>query len=381
MQLRTSELPGRHTRRRLLGTLAIVIAMLLVGGLAFIFHFGQSSVSAHPVRSPLAPSVYIGSAGGTLYKVDAASGTLLWSTVIGGRSIPSAPAVANGNVYVGSLRGDLVALHADTGAVTWRYRTGGAILASPVVVKGVVYVGSSDGYLYAIDAKSGSLHWHHRAGPANDAMTVFGPGVANGLVIAASSDEVAKSYVFAVNASTGAEVWRVSIAHQLPSDVKIVNGTVYLAATALSVAGGPTITDSYIYAFNAKDGSKLWRSSKIGAQILVAPTVANGHVYTGAQDGTMVAFDAKTGAQTWRHNANGPIYASPQIVNGVVYFGVGSTVHDNKGTSHSVTVDATKTDGAIIALDATTGSLRWRHQLAGYDGASFMIHGNALFVA
>jgi len=63
--------------------------------------------------------------------------------------ISSSPAVVGGVVYVGSADGNVYALDATSGAKKWAYRTGSPIDPSPAVAGGVVYVGSSNMNMYA----------------------------------------------------------------------------------------------------------------------------------------------------------------------------------------------------------------------------------------
>ena len=44
-------------------------------------------------------------------------------------------------------------------ALKWAFKTGGPIAASPTVVGGIVYAGSWDGYEYALNATTGALVW------------------------------------------------------------------------------------------------------------------------------------------------------------------------------------------------------------------------------
>ena len=76
-----------------------------------------------------------------------------WSYTTGG-NVGTSPAVANGVVYVGSADGNVYALNASTGAKLWSYHAGG-IDSSPAVANGVVYVGSADGSLYAFGLPDG----------------------------------------------------------------------------------------------------------------------------------------------------------------------------------------------------------------------------------
>ena len=82
----------------------------------------------------------------------AETGSRLWRYEIDGwvNSVDSSPVVANDVVYVGSADGHLYALDAGTGNRLWRYETGSGVESSPTVANGVVYVGSKDSYLYAI---------------------------------------------------------------------------------------------------------------------------------------------------------------------------------------------------------------------------------------
>jgi outer membrane protein assembly factor BamB len=69
------------------------------------------------------------------------------------------------------------------------------------------------------------------------------------------------------------------------------------------------------------------------------PVVANGVVYVGTEDGAMYALNASTGAVSWSVQAGGLFPSSPAVVNGVVY--IGSFDHN------------------VYALNASTGARLW----------------------
>jgi len=76
--------------------------------------------------------------------------TLDWRYTIGNSSdIFSSPAVTNGVVYIGSDDGSMYALNAKTGTKLWSYTTSGSIDSLPAVANGVVYFGSYDHNVYA----------------------------------------------------------------------------------------------------------------------------------------------------------------------------------------------------------------------------------------
>jgi outer membrane protein assembly factor BamB len=94
----------------------------------------------------------------------------------------------------------------------WTYKTGGMIAASATVVAGVAYVGSWDGYEYALNANTGALIWRTYLGittAPNCAPPSLGvssvAAVVGGVVYVGGGD----SNWYALNAATGAVLWSV----------------------------------------------------------------------------------------------------------------------------------------------------------------------------
>ncbi len=84
----------------------------------------------------------------------------------------------------------------------------------------------------------------------------------------------------------------------------------------------------------------LWQFSVPG-WAMTAPTVSDGRVYVGADDGSVYALDAANGAPLWTFET-GDVVRSPAVVSGgVVYAG--------------------SNDNVLYALDAATGDLLWQH--------------------
>jgi outer membrane protein assembly factor BamB len=94
--------------------------------------------------------VYAGSADGKMYALSTNNGAVKWATALGA-PVASSPAVANGIVYAtagGANAGDdksrVVALDATTGSLLWSAVLGGAFVSSsPTIANGTVFVGSS----------------------------------------------------------------------------------------------------------------------------------------------------------------------------------------------------------------------------------------------
>ena len=73
---------------------------------------------------------------------------------------------------------------------------------------------------------------------------------------------------------------------------------------------------------------------------LSSPAVWNGVVYFGSGDGNVYALDANTGTAKWKFATGNVVHASPAIADGVVFIG--------------------SWDSFFYALDAATGKEKWR---------------------
>jgi outer membrane protein assembly factor BamB len=114
--------------------------------------------------------VYIGtfasdSGRNTLYALDASSGNVVWQTDTGSDPVDSEAAVANGRIYVvtGRFHSELTAFDAASGASLWQHSITTSLVA-PVVANGVVYIDTKGGTLSALDAQTGVLLWQHMSG-------------------------------------------------------------------------------------------------------------------------------------------------------------------------------------------------------------------------
>lgn len=376
MATSTSPSPEGKTRKRfLVGLLATVALLALIITVSLTI-----SAATHQIPRASAstiPGVYVGAGDGTLYKINSAKGTAIWHTQVTDRNLPAAPAIANGVAFVGTLDGDVYAISAGTGHTIWHYQTGANIVSSPVVANNIVYVGADDNYVYALNAQNGKLLWRYNAALTNETVTPIGLVVANGAVYGSASDQVDHSYLFAINASTGAQLWHIKVRDQLFTGVEDVNNVLYLASSAIIHEGGPRTTDSYVYAYNAANGNRLWISGKIGDVVLSTPAVSNNVVYIGSQDTYVYALNAQTGARLWRHQLGGPIGSSPVVANGVVFVGVES---NPSAAPSSPTSDVTTSGGSIAALDATTGNLIWQQMhLNHYAGQPLVQFGHLVY--
>jgi outer membrane protein assembly factor BamB len=214
------------------------------------------------VSSPaVAKGVVYGDAqNGSVWAMDATTGTTLWSAYIAPYAF-SSPAVADGVVYVQAA--GLNALNASTGALLWTASTGGVDGgSSPAVANGVVYAGGwipapEGGTLAAVFAFDASGHVNCAGTPRTcgpmwtDAPAggddLSAPAVANGVVYAAGQWLVAYDAAGNINCSgtpkTCQPLWTAPeplYLQEPASSPAIANGWVY-------VGDGP---GTEVYAFS-----------------------------------------------------------------------------------------------------------------------------------
>ena len=144
-----------------------------------------------------------------------------------GRAFVASPIVAGGRVFIGSNTGVFYALDQATGAVAWSRFLGfskkltcnargiastATVAVDPATSKPTVYVSSGDGYLFALDAATGAVVWkreiHAQSPGVNDYFDWSSPTVANGSVYigvsAQCDDPLVRAGVNRYDQATGA---------------------------------------------------------------------------------------------------------------------------------------------------------------------------------
>jgi outer membrane protein assembly factor BamB len=377
---------GQTLRRRIDTIVALLFLTLLVGSLIVVVnmihhsnsHAASTASSGHTLSTasnrhagPSSLSVFVAGGHGELNKLDAQTGKLTWQFQTQGKEIPAPPAVADGVVYLGSTDGNVYAVNADTGAQLWQFTTDGTVLGSPAVDNGVVYAGSDNGSLYALDAKTGNQLWAYHAATSSEVVSVGSVTVANGIVYGTSSNNTSHSFVFAVDAKTGAQSWMQQVNNELLSAPQFSDGKLYVVTAALTQAGKSTSIESHLDVFDAATGSLPAQTSQdtesINANIplLGAPTVANGVVFYTALNGDVSAVSAGDASVQWKQSLGGQIDAAPQVANGLVYVGVSNGSIQNN---------------PILALNVQDGSPHWQHSITNYGGGNIVVNSGTLYV-
>ena len=214
-------------------------------------------------------------------------------------------------------------------------------------------------------------------GSAGSVLTLTGWGLgakepasvtwdATGAVMATATTDVHGAFqgrTFAVPAGTTAGTYGVTMTGGVSG--LVAHATFTVGAPPQSPSAGPD--DWATFGFNAQQ-TRDYPASATGFgtsalslkwQTLTAPvreldsstTVSHGIAYVGTVHGTLYAMNAATGAVLWTFAAHGPIYGSPNVVGGVLYFGTVDL--PNEGI----------VGNEVYALDATTGTQLWEDTL------------------
>ncbi|MBU6477037.1 MAG: outer membrane protein assembly factor BamB [Xanthomonadaceae bacterium] len=249
----------------------------------------------------------------------------IWSTRIGdgaGRSgVRLQPAFADGKLYLISTDGKLEALDAATGKTLWKQstRVGGGI-------------------------------WpfrHKKPGP--DARFAGGPTVSGNLLVVGTLD----GHVYAMDATTGKQLWSAEVDNEVISPPAIDGGVVYARTNSGNV-----------YAFDANSGERKWVYDQGNVPLLSlrgnGPLLAvHGVVMFGTDDGNVMSLRSDTGAIQWKL----PITK-----------GLGRTdIQKLNDADDSLQLDgnilyATAYHGELAAIDAQQGQLAWTRTFSSYVG-------------
>ncbi len=270
--------------------------------------------------------VYVGTLGGRIFALDAATGAILWSRppdALAGDTVWTSPAVADGVVYFAANRpwAVLYALDAATGATLWTASpTLSIIIASPVVTEGSMYLAFNDHSVIALDAQTGETRWTANAGSGMYAS----PAVADGRLYVT----VHNRGLLALDPGNGAQLWLAPMAGPQWSSPAAGKDRVFVCSR----------DDERVFAFDGATGAQVW-STPVGDWCHTSPAFANGVVYVGANDGRLYALNAATGQQAWSQPLapSGGIFGGPTVANGVVYAASGQG------------------DGKLYAVHAGTG--------------------------
>jgi outer membrane protein assembly factor BamB len=273
------------------------------------------------------------------------------------------------------------------------------ITAPPIVANGAVYTLDADGTVSAFDANTGARLWSAFIGSVDDsggflssvfgsssnsdAEHAFGGGLAydNGKIFATTGH----LSVQALDARTGAQLWKIATSVPVTAAPTIVNNQLYVVTQesqllALNPENGQQIWDhrgiseqaavmvsnnaavssdvvvvpypsGEVVALRTDNGTELWsdaltRSANVTAltalnDIAGRPVLDRDMVFAVSHSGTMAAISLRNGQRVWTRDIAG-IRTPVPVGDFVVVVG---------------------TDGKVLCLQRSSGKVKWAHQL------------------
>lgn len=324
--------------------------------------------------------------------INAATGATVW-TFNSPAAVRDTPAVANGVVYFGTHDMKLYAVNATTGKEICSYATTGFIESSPMVANvdgtgDVVYFGdigtgekTNAGHEWAVNGVGNSngqctLKWKFN----NFGVTLGGtrtgtwssPALAQNAsgqwldVFGTTNPDEA---VYAVNAVTGAEVWRYQT--HSGGDADVGAGPSVTAPGVNGFTDGEVYVpgkDQVFYAIDLATGTLTWsfnlkQNAGTGAKSICTPAI-EGHDVICPYNKLVYDLDAVKGTVTWRSPAAASTFDASAAISGgsgnqVVFAG------DLGGTEHAYSL---ATGAALFSFTAGPAIF-----------SSTAVHGNRIF--
>ncbi len=261
------------------------------------------------------------------------------------------------------------------------------ILSGPVVANGFVYAMDSDAVVTARRASDGVVVWSVHIEPEDEDDGNWGGGVSYDLGRIYAGTGFAQ--VVALNAGTGAELWRTAVSGPIRSAPTAFGGKVYavtkdnqlfaldaelggvdwthtgieegagLIGSASAAVDGDMVIVPYssgeIFALRAENGRQLWSDNLAAirrvdavsalADIRGRPVIDRGRVYAISHSGRMVAIDQTTGRRVWETDVGG--VNQPWVAGNFIFVVI--------------------TEGDVVALVAENGLVRWVTPLGRYE--------------
>jgi eukaryotic-like serine/threonine-protein kinase len=222
------------------------------------------------------------------------------------------------------------------------------ILCPPVFAEDAASFRGNDAHTGVFDAPGTArfhkIKWQFHTG----GQILSSPVVYRDTVYVGSNDH----HLHALDLETGAERWKFKTGARVASSAAIANGAVFILSY-----------DGNLYAVDATSGAQLWTFKTDGERrfaarhihgidpagetmpdpfdfFLSSPVVSGGLVFFGSGDSNVYAIDAASGTLRWKFKTGDVVHSSPAVAGGTVFVGSWDTY--------------------LYALDAATGKEKWR---------------------
>jgi len=216
----------------------------------------------------------------------------------------------------------------------------------PVIAGGRIYVGGAEGDLFALDAKSGCIIWRTEVEAGIRSAITLGER-SGGALTAYFGDQAANMY--AVDATTGKVLWKVRVDDHPQAAITAASalyaGRLYVPVSSREEAkvADPRypccVFRGSVLALDAATGKRIWKTYTIDEQ-----------PKPGAKNSAGTLILGPSGAPVW----NTPTIDAAR---NALYV----------GTGNNYSPPATVNSDSVLALDMSTGTIKWRRQQTAND--------------
>lgn len=224
------------------------------------------------------------------------------------------PTITDDVIYVGDYSGGVHAIDRETGKGIWTYEQSGTRLLGFLN-----FGGSSDRVIGTITVGDGVLY-------VPDEMGIF-------LLDQATGKRLDDEWSFSTERAVWSQPLLIPAAGEQPERLIV------------------TVLDHYIYSLDPKTGETMWKTNLNGAAPATPAYDAEQEVlFVGTFAGQLLAVDAITGELLQTYDAEGWVWDTPALVDGVLYFG--------------------DLDGSLYALQFRDGQFNevWRSHITTEEG-------------
>ncbi len=310
---------------------------------------------------------------------------VLWQFSVEKGAFEATPLIVDGVVYIPDMDGEIYALKLATGELLWKVETESGYLASAAHHNGVLIVGDYDGLIRALRATDGHELWQYQTNAQIDS----GANFYESLVLMTSED----GSLYALDFETGKLQWTYATGDQLRCAPTIIGDKTFLGGcdSELHIVdlktgtllgeklplGGPTgstpagnedvlIVPTHpgpVFGFDWKSQKQLWRfaDAERSPEVRSSPAIHGGTAYVTTRARRLLALDASTGQMKWEALLRKRSDSSPVVCSNRVWVGA--------------------TDGRIYAFDLQSGKETWMIELPGAFQGSPAIAANRLVIA
>jgi outer membrane protein assembly factor BamB len=247
------------------------------------------------------------------------------------KQVFSAPTVSDGRVFIGEgFHEDpnckVYAIDLATGTKIWERPTTSQTESSPLARDGKVYTGAgNDGFL-CLDAARGDVVWQFPPKEHKGRLLRFGAGAAfdNGRVYVGTGvdrlqkDDKGETALFCLDATTGKQLWKTPMPEPVWAAPVVQANLVFVAVGNGDVFKDDEKPAGAVFALDASTGAIVWKRD-LPNGVLQKPALGEGLIYVGCRDGRVYAIDSKKGDVRWSRDLESPVIAAPVVAGSVLY--------------------------------------------------------------